>query len=378
MNIKLLKFSLFFILLSFSQAVFGDSLLENQERETAQSISNANFVSQYYAHYKAARTEYFYGSAGLQKKSELYLKNIQDWIQNGFQLLAYLNLDSAAEVNLSAIEAKASVLLTEQVRSLANIIALGNEIEVQSAAALKVLGNANDLDTSLIPSAKATLQKVLEARNQLKQSIEELRKLPISSTPKLREAMGLTKQGSMAKLKLRLIDRGLRSLLPSVVAVENLLSAQEIIEPKLSEIAFMEQSANESLLFTRAFHLKTIANKSKVECDSVQDLILSQKGRVGDDFVQNYLSRAKLLCGNIESYQAQIDSVSRNKSQLILNYLKSLTPLAKRKCTSLPSPVYCEKFAILAGIPAENYNTFSDSRLEFIESELRAIQPLMK
>ena len=378
MKIAILKLVTVFICISAAQKGWSESLLENQERLTAQSISNANLVSQYYSKYRSVRNEYYYGPEGLQKQSELYLKNMQEWVQNGFKLLAYLNLDGSDEVNVSAIEQKASAMLSDQVRALSNIQTLGSQIERQASTALKLLGGTESFDASIIPSSKDILESALQAHQQLKYSIEELSKIPGKSSVKLRAAMGLTSQGSMAKLKLRLIERGLKSLLPAIAEVENLLAAQEKLEPIFAEIAAMEELANQSLVFTRPFHLKAIASKAINNCQAAQLKIQEVKNSVNSDFIQSYTSRLKLYCENIESYQTQLSVISTDKSKLILNYFKSLVPAAKRKCNLSPSPAYCEKFAILAGIPSDTYSSFTASRLEFIESELMSIQPLLK
>ena len=300
------------------------------------------------------------------------MQGIQAWTEDWFKLLALLNLDGSNDVNISAIEAQLSIRLTDQVRALNQLFTLGSEIERQSLAGKRILAGAGTFDPNLFSEGKDVVLRLMKSKNDLDRSFSELGAIPNKSIPKLREVMEISKNGAMAKLKIRLIEKGLNSLLPSVIAVENLLAAQEKIEPPLAELAELERAANESLLFTRPFHLKASNVQSQALCSTLQKIILAEKAKVSESFIQNNLDRVNLFCKNIEDYQAQLAAISRSPAKLVQGYLKTISPSAKRKCSTSPTPTYCEKFAILAGIPAKTFEDFPASRLEFIETRFRS------
>lgn len=349
----------------------SDDELQKREQKAMQLYSEVNNLSESYGRFLVVRDKNLHGENGIQDKYKKCFTGLGQWINDWGVIFATLDLKDKIDSN--TVQVQVQNMLSRQASNGEELKLTCNSIKNDVDAAFLILNNSPKYDASVLSNYQNILVQTENMKAKLIQILNNYASSPIARMANLDNLVELSRNASLAKLRIELLNNVKIPLEKTLNEFRSILLASKIADGALANIMRHENKMNEYALNFQYFGAKKLIENIRIDCkNKLNDM---NSSGLDKKYLNPSIDRLNTLCKASEEHFSVFDSLGSPHSEYLLHYFQLVSANINLDCknNNPKNTIPCNKIAILNSIHLDNLKDLPDSKLEYMEEQLEKI-----
>lgn len=341
----------------------SEATLDTRRADATQRINDATSLIQNYGLQKVALDTYFYGPRGVNTLASQWLSESQT-IVNAIEALSTLKNVTDVSAARQAIQIVQS-FYNNQGPAVARLTEKSKLMDTSAQRIRSLSANAKSIPGVKTEELKTLYQQLEDSRVRSEEATRSIKDSVLNLQPKILDILTTSKPILIGKLKKFILEKGWKELEGPVADAEALMTFESEARPLISQLENLEMALTDASLnfaFFRATDAKDEALNACAQFERKLSAIpLTTKYRTKS------MDRKAAVCKAVDTMWASLLQSGLSKQDMVKEYGASRKAEFADACKQSSQVVNCEKFAILASIPASAIDRMTDEQLRFYE-----------